>query len=283
MQKLSEIARAEGFEPTEKTCACGAVFATYVTLVTACPDCCEAARVEALGEYKIRAGSRVAVLVTRRLKELGLSTAEREADPSRVPREIRRRLPKEAVEYLAAGKRTVGFGLSGGQGVGKTMALAALLREALTSLTRRNLEGLQALPSKGAENERWWATGRLRWASWPERSAWMKGRVAYDAHREVEEWIVRSCETPLLVLDDLGRERLKGSYQEDYAAGHLDRIIDIRSRERLPIWWTSNLAPEELMAFYGSAMVSRLIGLAPATELPALRDLRLSPLAAVAS
>jgi hypothetical protein len=282
MESLSKIAAREGFGPKRRTCgSCHSEFDTYVTTISECVDCIEKKRRAAIEVYRAKAREKIGVLVERRLKELGLGAVERSAEERRIPREILRAVPPDTIARLLAGQRPRGFGLSGGQGIGKTMAVAALLKKGLYSLVSGRVDLLTDLPSPGSENSRWWAVGRLRWASWPERAAWMKGRISIDDHRGVEEWVLQACSTPLLILDDLGRERMRGSYQEDFSAGHLDRIIDARSREQLPVFWTSNLDVPGLIAFYGSAMTSRLLGLAPVIDLPAMRDLRLSPLAAV--
>jgi hypothetical protein len=59
-----------------------------------------------------------------------------------------------------------------------------------------------------------------------------------------------------LFLDDIGAETAKTD--ADFALGILREIIDARYRGEKPTWWTSNLAPEGILAAYGGRIASRL-------------------------
>ncbi|WP_243286041.1 hypothetical protein [Geothrix terrae] len=63
----------------------------------------------------------------------------------------------------------------------------------------------------------------------------------------------------LLILDDLGRERIKGDYSQDWGASQLDYIVNMRYREERPIIWTTNVRQTDLVRLYGAALVRRLV------------------------
>jgi DNA replication protein DnaC len=72
----------------------------------------------------------------------------------------------------------------------------------------------------------------------------------------------------VLILDDLGAERRKGDYQDDYAAAEIDYIVaSARYRACLPTWYTTNIPLERLAAFYGARFASRLVSESPLVEL----------------
>jgi hypothetical protein len=75
-------------------------------------------------------------------------------------------------------------------------------------------------------------------------------------------------------LEDLGRERLKGSYGDDWSRSCLDMIVTQRNRRRLPILWTTNCTFEELLGIYGPGVVSRLAEINPFLRFPDLPNLR---------
>lgn len=76
-------------------------------------------------------------------------------------------------------------------------------------------------------------------------------------HTDVDETEARMKRVPLLVLDDLGAERLS-----EFAAEVLFRIIDHRECCRLPVIVTSNLAtPEAMRDHLGERIFSRINGM----------------------
>jgi hypothetical protein len=137
----------------------------------------------------------------------------------------------------------LGFGLGGGVGSGKTMALAAILRGALTAFAEQT-KPPTALPPRMRGFE---------WCCWPEEAIWLTANAPEASTR-----CDRLATVSLLVLDDLGRERVKGAYSDDWAVSLLDSIISRRNRECLPTLWTSNVPEADLVALYGASFVSRL-------------------------
>ena len=91
---------------------------------------------------------------------------------------------------------------------------------------------------------------------------------------DTAERILALQTVPLLILDDLGRERIRGSYAEDWAASQLDGIINHRYRHEMPILWTTNVPAAHLVVLYGSALVSRLTGDNPLIWFNDLPDMR---------
>jgi len=81
----------------------------------------------------------------------------------------------------------------------------------------------------------------------------------------------------VLVLDDLGAERAKGDYSEEWTSSLLDLVIDRRYNEMRATWWTANLGAEEFAARYGTRLWSRLTGANPAVMVPSGPDLRVVP------
>lgn len=278
---IAEVVRSSPmFDREGKICACGETYTAWWSWQRECEACMEqrtnGERGAALADYKARAFKRRGGLAMRRLRELGLSRAECGADPALVPKAISQAIPETLAQDLSRQRPVKGFGLSGGQGIGKTFGLASVLKHAVLHAVEAEISSLKAVPVEGSHLSGWWRVCRFEWHSWPAASASLKAKVSFDDHRGVERFVQSCIATPVLFLDDLGRERMRGSYQEDYSAGQLDRIVDERSREGRPIIFTTNLDDAHLVGFYGSAFVSRLLGLAPMVELPdTLPDRRL--------
>jgi DNA replication protein DnaC len=213
------------------------------------------------------------------LRISGVGDAERTAKLDHVPVALKKFLPRDRVEALLLGAiPPTGFGLSGGQGSGKTFALAALLQRRTYRALLAILDAATEVPSAAAPVA-WYARAGFAWLAWPDKAARLKSLAVEDKGSASVEALTRAWSSaPLLVLDDLGRERVaKGGYDEDFAIGVLDRVVDARSRSARPILWTSNLGAAGLASRYGAALTSRLLGNAPAVELPkTLGDLRLS-------
>jgi len=71
--------------------------------------------------------------------------------------------------------------------------------------------------------------------------------------RNGEHRIMSSCfSCSLLIIDDLGAER-----STDFVLEALERIIDYRYRDELPIAIGTNLTPEEMVQKYGGRAISR--------------------------
>lgn len=215
----------------------------------------------------------VSTWVTGALLASGMQLREITADPKAITPAIRKAIPKEAMAALLKGRMPdAGFGLLGGSGVGKTATLAALLRAWADGWLRT------VGPTTAASIRP--ASLALVWANWPEFVAAGKGSLSQDRGAEAEGAVIDAMGAGVLVLDDLGRERVRGSYTEDWGTAQLDRVVDHRDRRGLLTFWTSNLSTTDLASHLGAGLVSRLARLAPPVILPAtLPDRRTAGLA----
>lgn len=201
--------------------------------------------------------------VDKRLRLAGMEALELTARRESVPEGIRRILPREPVATLRDGFVPAnGWGMIGPTGIGKSMAVASLLRVWAEAVIRRRA------PEEGEVSD----DIGLAWVSWPSEADWM--RVHGTETRIIHSRVTRLSKAPILVIDDLARERRKGAYSEDWAIGKLDLIIDERSRRMLPTIWTANVDEAALVTIYGAALVSRLIGENPPVNATG-QDLRL--------
>ena len=212
--------------------------------------------------------SKLPEIVAETLTRSGLEARERKATLDRVPIEIRRKLPGVTIKALLAGTTPdVGFGLIGkAVGCGKTMAVAAIVskytQERIMDVIERDPYAARSVAS-------------LAWVSWPEMAERMKDSISAGDH----EWPIRCAnsleDAELLVIDDIGAERMRGDYSSDYSAGKLFQIVNGRHRSLKPTIWTSNLDSTGLKALYGDAFESRLVSSNPIVALPDdLPDLR---------
>lgn len=136
-----------------------------------------------------------------------------------------------------------GFGIIGPTGTGKTVMLAqhvgALVEDMIGDSPR-------LAPNNFAV-----------WINWPDTAETIKslsGPANWDQLDNLE-W--RMKHTSRLYLDDIGQERIRG--EDDLSLGHIKVILDHRYREQLPVFWSSNLGPDQLSAIYGARTVSRMI------------------------
>lgn len=258
-------------QPTKKCSTCGRERkeAEFLDRAGTMLEFCGPCRWEAL-EFQRSQDEHEAMLadlsarVTNWLLARGLSPREAKATMDRVPAEIRGAIPKGSLTALLEGRLPAqGFGLGGNTGGGKTMAVAAILRHAA---------GVQARAYQPARGQAFGGALRgVRWASWPDTVSWLRSHAIDPA---APERIEELSSAPLLILDDLGRERIKGSYIEDWAASQLDAIVNHRYRHELPILWTTNVTEEDLVGLYGAAMLRRLAADNPLVWLPNLRVVR---------
>jgi len=168
--------------------------------------------------------------------------------------------------------RPGGFGLVGTNGTGKTWALthyvAGLVEAAVRSQPdpwRASLCWIDGLIARDR---------RLLWVNWHDQAERIHERRFEPVW--LNQWAEWAEDVPLLVLDDLGRERTSG--EKDPARPLLARVLDARHRRKFPVLWTSNLVtPEALEAFYDPALKSRILGSWPASYVGG-QDMRLSPL-----
>jgi DNA replication protein DnaC len=94
-------------------------------------------------------------------------------------------------------------------------------------------------------------------------------------YAEAETMMKRLATVPALVLDDLGGERMRAEYEDDWVASMLDLLIDRRHNAMLPTWYTTNLARNEFMDRYGARLLSRLCGENTLVTVPAGPDMRM--------
>lgn len=228
-----------------------------------CQECERTAKErERMADEVGRILSRLDANVDGFLRRAGMSPRELTADPARVPPGLRALLwdvPVRGARMFEAGRiPESGFGLVGGAGSGKTFALAVLVK----TLVREKLRAdIQAKGAKGL------AGSWLGWVSWPEAVNEFRVVSTRDGGlQEVHAQVKAMAAQRVLVLDDLGAERLRGNYEDDWAASQLELLVDTRYNEQFPTWWTSNLSQGELIARYGSRLTSRLMSENPAVK-----------------
>lgn len=245
-------------------CGCGELAVTPDGLCRQCEDAAAATarRFEQGQAIKANLDEKLATLY----RQSGLKPREMRATLGEIPPLVLGRLQGRAWGELNHGRiPRDGFGLSGTAGIGKTFALSAMSMHAMRTRVIRNVEKFGDLALKQ------WIT----WVSWPEAVNLMRVQSVRDRGIEdVERFVAHVIDIPLLVLDDLGAERLRGRYEDDWAASQLDLIIDGRHREIRPIVYTSQLDANGLQRRYGQRMFSRLVVQNPMIDLGASKDLR---------
>lgn len=192
------------------------------------------------------------------LRLIGLEPRELLAEAAKVAPGFKASLPASARDLISGTIPKTGFGITGSTGVGKTCAMVAILRMHIAA-------AITKARSEGRETGRT-AKETYTWLEWPLCAHWLRQNAVIRPDL-VQVAIANWCKAPVLVLDDLGGERRKGDYQEDYACGELDYVISARYRACLPTWYTTNLDQAGLVHFYGARMISRLTGDAPLVEL----------------
>ena len=195
------------------------------------------------------------------LPQIGMMRLEIEAELPLVPSAILAALPTCVIQPLSEGHLpSSGFGLGGAIGSGKTLALAALLKASL--INRLRIANSPTPPP---------TIRTMLWVSWPHEANWMRFNAG---NPELSSRVDRLSSVPLLVLDDLGRERIKGTYSEDWSGCLLDDVVCQRHRARLPILWTTNVPLKPLMDLYGASFVGCLTENNPLIWIDGLTDLR---------
>jgi len=215
-----------------------------------CPTCQWQAEDQRRAEdlFKINILDKLDDYIKDKLLGCGMSPREVKASMDRVPKDIRSAINKDTLEQLFHGQIPEhGFGLGGTTGGGKTMAVAAIIKNMAIYQTKAYKPKRQHSfggPLRGTQ-----------WASWPDEVAWLR---AHAIDPQAPERVKDLSECDLLILDDLGRERIKGNYSDDWAASQLDQIINHRYRGELPTIWTTNVTEVDLVNLYGAAMLRRL-------------------------
>jgi hypothetical protein len=228
-----------------------------------CPDCARASdAVFARRSQGAVLRSRLPEVVDDFLARAGLSELERTFVLEDVTPEILALLGDRTLPLGSKILPTRGFGFAGSPGIGKTGALAATLRRYVAARLDRDLE------DQGKDALRRWFV----WLSWPETVNRLRVASFGDGGiREIDAFVAEAVAVDVLVLDDLGAERIKGSYIDDWAASQLDLIIDGRHRDARPIWYTTSLTRDELILRYGGRLFSRLCGANDLLEVPHAR------------
>lgn len=235
-----------------------------------CPTCAmSAARRVALLAEERRVIDNLERWIPAWLMKAGLTRRELGATWDGIPPKLARILahpPLEVRAMLAGALPAHGFGLAGDAGTGKTFALAALVRRMAEARWRA------WAPAEGLRATRPW----LAWVHWPERVNRMRVLSTVDGGLEdVERMIGSLAAAEVLVLDDLGAERLRGEYVDDWAASQLDGLVDRRYNDLRPTWFTTNLGGEEFLGRYGARLFSRLCSENALIRVPGGPDLRL--------
>jgi hypothetical protein len=200
----------------------------------------------------------------------GMSVRETRATLDGIPSALITRLkkPTYGIDRLLAGAMPEsGFGISGPAGTGKTMALAALFRANAAARWRLRgaSEGLRA------------TFAYLTWLHWPVTVNDMRVRSTRDGGlEEVDAMMRRYTKAEALVIDDLGAERIRSDYGEDWMTSQLDLLVDRRYNDMRPTWFTTNLSVEGLIERYGERLISRLVGGNALLVYNASEDLRLA-------
>jgi DNA replication protein DnaC len=228
-----------------------------------CVRCREKLIIKQEGELIL---ANINIVVPKVMKRIGCSDIDTEAIAHKIPKEINKLLPRDKVKNIMANNQpNSGFGLSGTAGCGKTMCMAFILKQYIIGYLKRDL------PLNGEASLHYISA---KWVSWPKFAEYIRSNFVRNQIKVLEE-IEQTIHTKFLILDDLGAERRKDGYQEDFATSKLDEILDERYRRGLGTLYTTNLSPENLGEFYGARMMSRLMGRNPIIELPPLPDLRL--------
>jgi DNA replication protein DnaC len=201
----------------------------------------------------------------------GLSPREVGARVERIPASISSAVTRSLVMLMVDPRDltpiapTHGFGLAGNAGVGKTFAIAAWMRAAFVTRVNRFAK------SDGRQVARRW----LRWVRWPEMvSTWRSEATIDNGYLRATEFAKELGEAEALVIDDLGAERMKGAYTDDWTISLLDLVIDRRYNERRPTWYTTNLSRAAFAERYGARFYSRLCMANPLFEISGAKDLR---------
>lgn len=237
-----------------------------------CPDCCKSISEQAVQrEREIRAKEAEeahrkngAILanpngyVEWRLRQFntGISTRELASTLEVAPSAFLKAVPEGVLGPMMKGHLpNCGAGLTGLTGIGKSSFWVALIKRMLAEYVSDQVRADDAM---GVTHDHK-ITGDWAWSNWKTTVAWARQNIAFNDH-PVDRHLDRLSRVPLLVLDDLGRERIKGGdYAQDYGTDLLDLVVDARYRAELPILWTSNLRVPELNDTYGSALVRRLV------------------------
>jgi hypothetical protein len=196
-------------------------------------------------------------VIRERLIRRGLSERDADCAIQQVPARILQLIPQEwLVKILAGGKIRTGLGLVGLPEQGKSGFLAALLKTNWANYLRISLQRWDF---------DWNYEDQFRWVNWLQWAT----RIQLDPWNESHVQLLDICkQIPVLVLDDLAREKVEDPRAAERIRAILTSLIDFRDGAHLPILWTSNLGVPALLEKYDAHHVRRLIHGNPAIELP---------------
>jgi hypothetical protein len=101
------------------------------------------------------------------------------------------------------------------------------------------------------------------WVNWPIKL--VETQEPIGGRRRPADLLDELKGAPLLVLDDVGAEFAK---MDGWGDTLLYTVLEARNSAHRATLWTSNLSKKELTSRYGPRIVSRLVGMAPALEVP---------------
>lgn len=196
---------------------------------------------------------------------VGIPQALHECTLSNVSRSFK----SKDIEMLVSDFWHASWGMVGDPGIGKSGLLAAVIR-------KRIIEDLL-----GSDKGRY--RPPVMWVDWPTRTDQIRkslsrkefdGAVANldDIHEFLEE-----VDDPVLVIDDVGRERT--GQTKSWATEKLELLLDkVWNNRSVILHWTSNSEIHGLQSTYTPALVSRMIGKAHEIYCPkTMPDRRLQP------
>lgn len=269
---LGDVLRGVMADWVLKSCAiCNLEFSTNLEDATICAQCQrdQVAR-KRIEQQAAQIQANMHVWIDKAMAKWGISTRERQATFEQINPKIKSVIaaPELQVFNLHLGViPSKGFGLVGPTGIGKTCAMAAIVKLMIESRWRHRMhaDGFGCLRQF------------VYWLRWPEQVNSLRQMAASDQNgiARCQDMARVWANADVLVIDDLGAERLKSEYETDWATSLLDMVIDHRYNEMRPIYYTSNLLVDELVDRYGSRMFSRLVGQNPALVAPSGPDLRM--------
>lgn len=197
--------------------------------------------------------------------------------PRRVAESTVDKITPAIAEHLAFARETDsiadGFGVSGPVGSGKTGVVAATLIERLRIAAQERRFSME--PASKSTGGYSFPESPLCWISWPDTVNELRVLSSREGGVDEAAKIVRRMShAQWLVLDDLGAERIRGDYADDWATTQLDLVLDRRYVERMPTWYTTSLTMPEFVARYGRRMIERLCAQNPLIELPSTLESR---------
>lgn len=240
---------------------CGAPVLTYeaIPLVACKAEACQVAMAALDRSTKAaEAKSRLEETVTRALRRCGMGPAELGATRQGCTRELLALCAPHIQDLLGRPENPLGgFGLYGGNGIGKTGLIAWLTRE----WTWRSAQA--CLAAYGVLDLRCW---KPVWANWESKLAELHG--AFGDGWRLADLMDEMKDAPLLVLEDLGAEQGKADRDASWSNQQLYEILEARFSANRATLWTTNCKVAELVGRYSPRIYSRLNGLAPLIEAP---------------